>query len=346
MTNTIIDLNPTKLTVSLRYQARKTPGQKPLPELADSIAAQGLLQNIVVTKAKKRGAYEVVAGGRRLQAIQLLMADGRWPEDQQVPALLVAGDTALEASITENVQREAMHPADEFEAFAALIEQGQTIEDVAARFGVSPHVVKRRMRLASVASELITAYRAGEMALDALMAFAVSEDRERQRDVWAGLSDWERAHPHAIRNRMTVDELTANSGITRYVGLDAYHAAGGRSFRDLFADEEDGRSIYIQDRTLLEQLALAKLDAEAEAIRAEGWGWVEATLEADHEQLRNYGRLARKPLHCWIFWPIWWLLVFKACSTRRARQQRHSMRLRPLMVLTRPAGGSLVQRAT
>ncbi|HBT33251.1 MAG TPA: chromosome partitioning protein ParB, partial [Pusillimonas sp.] len=183
MTNTIIDLNPTKLTVSLRYQARKTPGQKPLPELADSIAAQGLLQNIVVTKAKKRGAYEVVAGGRRLQAIQLLMADGRWPEDQQVPALLVAGDTALEASITENVQREAMHPADEFEAFAALIEQGQTIEDVAARFGVSPHVVKRRMRLASVASELITAYRAGEMALDALMAFAVSEDRERQRDV-------------------------------------------------------------------------------------------------------------------------------------------------------------------
>ncbi|HBT33250.1 MAG TPA: chromosome partitioning protein ParB, partial [Pusillimonas sp.] len=105
-----------------------------------------------------------------------------------------------------------------------------------------------------------------------------------------GLSDWERAHPHAIRNRMTVDELTANSGITRYVGLDAYHAAGGRSFRDLFADEEDGRSIYIQDRTLLEQLALAKLDAEAEAIRAEGWGWVETTLEADHEQLRNYGR--------------------------------------------------------
>src|SRR3546814_18692359 len=85
-----------------------------------------------------------------------------------------------------------MHPADEFEAFAALIEQGKTIEDVAARFGVSPHVVKRRMRLASVAPELIAAYRAGEMSLDALMAFTVSKDRERQRDVWAGLTDWER----------------------------------------------------------------------------------------------------------------------------------------------------------
>ncbi|MDX3893489.1 ParB/RepB/Spo0J family partition protein [Pusillimonas sp.] len=290
MMNTIIDLNPAKLTVSIRYQARKTPGQQPLPDLADSIAAQGLLQNIVVTKAKKRGAYEVVAGGRRLQAIQLLIADGRWPEDQQVPALLVAGDSALEASITENVQREAMHPADEFEAFAALIEQGKTIEDVAARFGVSTHVVKRRMRLASVAPELIAAYRAGEMALDALMAFAVSEDRERQRDVWAGLSEWERSHPHIIRSRLTVDELTANSGVTRYVGLDAYHAVGGRSFRDLFAYEEDGRSIYIQDRTLIERLALAKLDIEAEAIRAEGWGWVSVALDADNEQLRNYGR--------------------------------------------------------
>lgn len=290
MTNTIIELNPANLTVSMHYQARKTPGQQPLSELADSIAAQGLLQNLVITKAKKRGAYEVVAGGRRLQAIQLLLADGRWPADRQVPALLVAGDSAFEASITENVQREAMHPADEFEAFAALIEQGKTIEDVAARFGVSPHVVKRRMRLASVAPELIAAYRAGEMSLDALMAFTVSEDRERQRDVWAGLTDWERSHPYTIRNRLTVDELTANCGITRYVGLDAYHAAGGRSFRDLFADEGDGRSTYIQDRTLIEQLAQAKLDAEAEAIRAEGWGWVVAALDADHEQLRNYGR--------------------------------------------------------
>lgn len=51
MINTIIELNPVKLAVSVRYQARKTPGQQPLPELADSIAAQGLLQNLVVAKA-------------------------------------------------------------------------------------------------------------------------------------------------------------------------------------------------------------------------------------------------------------------------------------------------------
>lgn len=158
MINTIIELNPVKLAVSVRYQARKTPGQQPLPELADSIAAQGLLQNLVVAKAKKRGMYEVVAGGRRLQAIQLLISDGRWPEGQTVHALLVESNSALEASITENVQREAMHPADEFEAFAALIDQGKSIEDVAARFAVSPQVVKRRMRLAGVAPELIDAY--------------------------------------------------------------------------------------------------------------------------------------------------------------------------------------------
>ena len=63
MTNTIIELNPANLTVSVRYQARETPGQQPLRELADSIAAQGLLQNLVAIKAKKRGAYEVVARG-------------------------------------------------------------------------------------------------------------------------------------------------------------------------------------------------------------------------------------------------------------------------------------------
>ena len=39
----------------------------------------------------------------------------------EVPCLLVADGTARTASLTENVQREAMHPADQFEAFAALV---------------------------------------------------------------------------------------------------------------------------------------------------------------------------------------------------------------------------------
>ena len=70
--------------------------------------------------------YEVVAGGRRLAAFKLLAKKRRIAKEWEVPCLLVADASARTVSLTENVQREAMHPADQFEAFAALVERGPT----------------------------------------------------------------------------------------------------------------------------------------------------------------------------------------------------------------------------
>ena len=57
-----------------------------------------------------------------------------------------------------------MHPADQFEAFKKLAdERGFGAEDIAARFGVTPHVVRQRLRLSAVSPRLIEAYRNGEM---------------------------------------------------------------------------------------------------------------------------------------------------------------------------------------
>jgi ParB family transcriptional regulator, chromosome partitioning protein len=49
-----------------------------------------------------------------------------------------------------------MHPAEEFEVFRALIDPGQCVEDVAARFGVKPVVVQRWLKLANVSLPFIT----------------------------------------------------------------------------------------------------------------------------------------------------------------------------------------------
>ena len=98
---------------------RKTPRMS-IPELAASIQRVGLLQNLIVTATADGERYEVVAGGRRLAALKLLAKKRRISKEWEVPCLLVADGTARTASLTENVQREAMHPADQFEAFAAL----------------------------------------------------------------------------------------------------------------------------------------------------------------------------------------------------------------------------------
>lgn len=291
----IIELDPRKLVVSGRYQARKTPSQMPLAALADSIVAMGLVQNLGVAKGRKRGSYEVIAGGRRLSAIHMLIKDGRWPEGQKVLCKLIANDMALAVSVTENTHREAMHPADEFEAFSTLVENGESIEDVAAMFGVTPTVVKRRMRLARVAPALMNEYRAGTLSLDTLMAFAVTEDQERQLKVRQALDGWQVNNANAIRQMLTNETVTAADRLARFIGLEAYEDAGGPVSRDLFATEGEEDRIYLQDRALVERLAAEKLQIEADALAAKGWGWVKVFLDDEGVDSR-YGRIYPSPV--------------------------------------------------
>ncbi|MBN0602732.1 chromosome partitioning protein ParB, partial [Pseudomonas aeruginosa] len=117
--------------------------------------------------------YEVVAGDRRLTALKLLAKKRRIPADYEVPCLLVADGSARTVSLAENLMREQMHPADQFEAFAALVAEGRSIEDIAADFSVTPLVVQRRLKLANVSPRLLADYRAEAVSLDQLMALAI-----------------------------------------------------------------------------------------------------------------------------------------------------------------------------
>jgi ParB family transcriptional regulator, chromosome partitioning protein len=97
----------------------------------------------------------VVAGGRRWRALQLLIKEKHITPAHEVPCMIVSYDRAVEISLAENSGRESMHPADQFEAFRKLIDAGQSVEDVAARFGVTPLVVQRRLKLANVCPEFL-----------------------------------------------------------------------------------------------------------------------------------------------------------------------------------------------
>jgi ParB family chromosome partitioning protein len=81
-----------------------------------------------------------------------------------------------------------MHPADQFEAFAALVVEGHPVEDIAVDFGVTPLVVERRMRLGDVSPRLLADYRGDTVTLDQLMALALTDDHEAQEvafyDAW------------------------------------------------------------------------------------------------------------------------------------------------------------------
>jgi len=277
-----------------KRNARKTP-RLSIPELAASIARIGLLQNLVVILTADGEQYEVVAGDRRLTALKLLAKKKRIPADFEVPCLLVPDASARTVSLAENLLREQMHPADQFEAFAALVKEGRPIEDIAADFGVSPLVVQRRLKLANVSPRLLADYRAGAVTLEQLMALTITDDHAAQEAAFYGAPEWQRG-ASALRERLTEREIDATHPLVRFAGLDTYTAAGGGIRRDLFAEGDAGT--YLTDATLLETLVRGKLDALAGDVRAEGWAWVEAVPHmsyAERQAFQNAPRQRREP---------------------------------------------------
>ncbi|MDC6282715.1 ParB/RepB/Spo0J family partition protein [Ralstonia pseudosolanacearum] len=270
---------------------RKTPRMS-IPELAASIQRVGLLQNLIVIAAPDGEHYEVVAGGRRLAALKLLAKKHRIAKDWEVPCLQVADGTARTASLTENVQREAMHPADQFEAFAALVAEGRPIEDIAADFSVTPLVVQRRLKLANVSPRLMADYRADAVTLDQLMALAITDDHAAQESAFYDSPTWQR-QPSNLRERLTEREIDAyRHPLVRFIGLDTYEQAGGGVRRDLFAEGDAG--VYLTDAALLERLAQDRLAGIAAEVKAEGWAWVDATPGVTHADLHAFQRAPRE----------------------------------------------------
>jgi ParB family chromosome partitioning protein len=272
---------------------RKTGGLS-IDDLAASITAHGLMHNLTVCAepvpdGHVYSAYTVVAGGRRLRALQRLDQAGALPVDLQrgIPCRVIEAVDAHEASLAENVIREGMHPADEFDAFNVMAERGDNTGEIAARFGKPEIYVRQRLKLASVVPDILAEYRAGGATLEQMMALALTDDHALQLRIWkAARNEWMR-EPDRLRNMITERETSSTSRLAEFVGLDAYEKAGGSVRRDLFAEEA-----FLQDLALLDQLALAKLERTASKVqKKEGWLWAEARTEFDYSDERAFSRV-------------------------------------------------------
>lgn len=274
-----------KLRLSPR-NVRKT-GELNIEELAASIAAEKLLQNLVVSE-QADGFFEVEDGGRRLLALQYLKANGLLYTDD-IPCIVVEVDQGLEAGLTANIIRQAMHPADEFAAFSQLVKDGKHADEIAERFGKTELYVRQRLKLANVAPEFFEMYRAGDkaMTLDHLMALATTEDHEAQRAAWTGVPPHNRTAT-GLRNYLTRGKVSGNTAVAQLVGITDYVAAGGNVERDLFSD-----TVYFLDPQLLDSLALDKLEAIAAEHIAAGWNWAHAQMEMDYQERNEYPRHPR-----------------------------------------------------
>jgi ParB family chromosome partitioning protein len=248
-----------------------------IEELAEDIARRTLLASLTVRpmlddSGAETGLFEIPAGGRRYRALEMLVKQKRLVPTAPVPCIVRTDGMAEEDSLAENVQRAPLHPLDQFRAFQAMRDKGRSEEEIAAAFFVSASVVRQRLKLAAVSPVLLEAYAEEAMTLDQLMAFTVNPDPARQEQVWEALQRHYSKAPHEIRRMLTEGAVRASDKRAQFVGLDNYVEAGGAIMRDLFQQDDGG---WLQDARLLDLMVGERLAEEAEAVRAEGWKWVE-----------------------------------------------------------------------
>jgi ParB family chromosome partitioning protein len=239
--------------------------------LADSIAALGLLQNLIV-HSLDGGKSGVAAGGRRLTALHLLAQEGRVPADYVVMVKRVSDDIAALTSIAENEQRAAMHPAEQIAGFRTLAEQGKTPAQIGDALGFGSRHVQRMLKLANLAPSLMEKLAQDELTVDQCQALCLEDDPTRQVEVFESVkTSWSNAPAHLIKRAITDTEMCTDSAKFRFIGREVYEAAGGYVREDLFSqDEGDGTA----DSVLVERLVQEKLERIAQDIQQqEGWTW-------------------------------------------------------------------------
>ena len=141
-------------------QPRKTFDREALEALADSIAAHGVLQPIIVRENDSLpGTYEIIAGERRWRASKMAGLT-------EIPAIVFDGDElkAAQVALIENIQREDLSPVEEAFAYGALIEKfGLTQDQVAKQVGKSRSAVANILRLLNLPDEVLTMLKNGEI---------------------------------------------------------------------------------------------------------------------------------------------------------------------------------------
>lgn len=266
---------------------KKKSTPESIRELASTIKAVGLLQNLIVFNVED-GQLGVAAGERRTLALRHLQSlkiaadkttpNGMVDDNYPVDVLVVSKDIARLISYTENGQHEKMHPADLLGAFRDMTAEGRSPEQIAALLGLSTLFVKKRLKLTTMAPALLDLLAQDTINLDQLAALSATDDHARQIAVWEQAQyGYSRTTPKALRESVLNNEVSAQDNpLAEFVGIEAYEAAGGETRQDLLAE-----AVIITDPMKLEQVAISKLnDAAAALAQLEGWAWSLGRIQA------------------------------------------------------------------
>ena len=140
-------------------QPRRNFDREALASLADSIAANGVLQPIIVREGVA-GMYSIIAGERRWRASKLAGLS-------EIPAIVVDADefAAAKIAMIENLQREDLNPMEEALGYRDLMENySLTQENLSVHIGKSRSAIANSLRLLDLPDEVLEMIASGELS--------------------------------------------------------------------------------------------------------------------------------------------------------------------------------------
>lgn len=173
---------------------RKAFDETSIIGLAQSIKADGLLQNLVVAKPKGRAKkFTIISGERRFRAMQHLLSQGEISQDFTVPVEVkenLTEEEILRIATIENVQRENLSPLEEANAIAALVQDGEKLEEIVSKTGLSVTTIKRRLSLLNLVEEAKAALLNKEIDLSLAEALSIGTSEQQSELLGDVLSGW------------------------------------------------------------------------------------------------------------------------------------------------------------
>lgn len=259
------------------FNSRKNFDPDELELLANTIAAQGLLQNLV-GRRHADGPAEIVAGERRWRAIGLLIDRGQWDAGAaNIPTLLrdMTDTEHRAAMIIENLSRQDPTPLEEARGFAELQAMDPdlyTTDHIAQTIGVTPRMVQQRLKLlTSLVPEAVAALDEGLIGVSMARALYQSPSRDVQRAIVA-----------AIRAGDT--RLQSVAGIRDYVTKGMVPVTRARFPLQMYVDAVEGREAdqivdfdngarYFPNRDTFMALQEWWAKDRCRQLKEEGWDW-------------------------------------------------------------------------
>lgn len=269
--------------------------------LAANIAECGLLQPLLVAPLPKvdgKVVWGVLAGGRRLAALQTLAED---PDakgfglSMKIPCRVVPESQAAQVTLSysENALQLPMDALDRYEAFAAMRARDHAdVATIARTFGITERTVKEALRLGNIHTDIRQAHRDGRVSLEVLKAFDAHPDPVVQLAAFTALTETngEQISQWQVSRYFQGRYVRVGDALGQMV-LQGYMDAGGEITADLI--EEDS---VLADSALIETVLRKELSDAAEARREVlGLSWADYLTAPDWNATSAYGRVYMGP---------------------------------------------------